>query len=650
MEKFLRGTKASLITLSQDVNDPSARKPAIGVFASLSEGDAPMGLKSTRNSISAFVIQNIAPVSPKAFDGRVKVFFFAPSRNDKKTPIEYSFVIPVQYVASAMSLSALDEPLGGLPFAFFDSGSAKLNEKITLDIHDADFFLTFPMKESQESLDLSDKLSALIDSNYTVPLAPVPWDAISSGDGMDFNDYPNLNTAQGIMFNHLIAMARGDIGALMEIMAMEPYIDDSYGDVLDYGEDEESETEPEVKSDNVISKQLEDIEDSVLLSDMEDESEDEEEDEEAQFAEQIEEAKYRVFPLCATIAETMLTRIQGHHPRIKGILAGSPETIGSDEYEPQVDLEFDALTSSLEDIFKGKTFGEESREDIQRKQHIEYWEAPIEESVPSMKPLFDYIDTLPDKDDYRKLLNLDLLNEKPGLGEISTYPVGKMFTAMAIQIAAYALKKSTILSHLIHEILPVPEIISSWILINNTDFVWELPSLAHSLSQYNVANAVDVLSMHYKPSNDLENAIYLWNSIYVIAEMFENNAYWANMPKEEFRARLDKLENKTPEFLKFKKWLKSFFDVIKDDDHTASAEKQSETHQAIHEFFESEEDITVLATHVAMAFIAFADMIVMDQEITPDNPEWNARRLVVLNHMLTNVAEHTGKRIEIAIR
>lgn len=641
MKKFLRGTKASLITLSNDVNDPTARQPAVGVFMSLSEGECPMKIKNGGNNVSAFVIHDIRPASSKEFDGRVKVFFYAPSRENKKKVVEYNFIIPIQYIATSMSLSAVEEPLGGLPIVFFDKEDIKLNEKITMDIFSSAFFLIFPMKESQDNIDLSDKMEELIAKPYTTALAPVPWDMITSTGGEDPN--PNLSTAQGIMFNHLIALARGDMGALMEIMAMEKYLDAAHGgDLLEVDDD-------------VIDLSDDIIPHEDILSDSEDEEDDivadmDALDSEESFEEQVEQAKFTIYPLCFTIANTMMERIKGFNPKIKGIAMRNPEVVTSVEYEPWFDLEFNALTSSLEDIFKGENFGSDNPEDIQRRENIAYWEAPIDESCPSMKPLFEYLDAQPDKDIYREILNADFNDNDEAHKILARYGVGKCFTAMTMLIASYALKKGTLLSQFTREVVPAPEIISSWIGVSDTDFVWELPSLAHSLAQYNVSNTVDVLSMYYKPANEMENAIYLWNSINYITHLFQNHDFWSNMSKEEFKGKLDKLEDNTSESLKFKKWLESFFSVIKNDTNNTDPEKQNEIHGAIHEFFNSEEDITVLATYVAKTFIAFADIATMNQELTADDPEWNVRRIVILNHILTGVAEHTGKRVEFVIR
>lgn len=638
MNKFLRGTKASLITLSHNVNDPAVRKPAVGVFTSLSDENAPMRMKSTKNSVSAFMIDDITPASPKEFDGRVKVFFHAPSREDKKKIVRYNFVIPVQYLATSITLSAMDEPLGGLPLAFFDSAKVKSNEKVTFDMQSVEFFLVFPMKESQEYNDLSDKLEGLVDNSYATALAPIPWDMVMSPGREETS--PTLNTAQGLMFNHLIALARGDIGALMDIMAMEKYIDSVHGD-FDGDFDDEMDDEYDDDLDDMLDD-TDPLDDSF--------SDEDEEGSVSALEEQVEAAKHAVYPICLSIVSTMLDRIRGYNPRIKGIVIQGPEVIGSAEYEPQVDLAFDDLTSSLNDIFKGENFGDDSPEDIRRKNEIEYWDATVEESCPEMKPLFDYIDALPDKEIYRELLTVDFTDAEKVGDMITKHGLAKCFTAMSIIVASYAVKKGTMLSRYVREIVPPAEIISSWIGVSDTNFVWELPSLAHSLSRYNTANAVEVLSMHYKPRNDIENAVYLWNSIYYISEMFDNNEFWSKMPKDEFKARLDKIEDRTPEFVKFKAWFISFFNVIKNDDHNATPEKQNETHEAIHEFFGSEEDITVLATYVAKAFIALADIIVMEQELTADDDEWNARRMVALNHLLTETAEHAGSRVDLAIR
>lgn len=640
MKKFLRGTKASLITLSHEVNDPTARKPAVGVFTSLSDENSPIGLKNTGNSVSAFVIHDITPASPKEFDGRVKVFFHAPSRKDKKQVVEYNFAIPVQYIATAMSLSALDEPLGGLPLAFFDSEEMKANEKITLETQSVSFFLVFPMKESQEAIELSEKMEGLVEKSYATALAPIPWDMVVSTGGEDPSS--NLTTAQGIMFNHLIALARGDIGALMEVMAMEKYLNNMDDD------DEFADFDENVILSDEDFTDEDDLPDDAYF--MDDDYDDDDEPENVSFEEQVEQAKHTIYPICLSIVSTMMDRIRGYHPRIKGVALHNPEMVGSTDYEPQIDLVFNDMTSSLEDIFKGESFGEDNPEDRRWREDIEYWESPIEDTCLSMKPLFEYIDALPDKEIYRELLNTDFTDEEQVGIMLSRHGVGKCFTAMAVIAASYALKKGHLLSRYVHEVVPAPEIISNWIGVSDTKFVWELPSLAYSLSRYDIANTVDVLSMHYKPMNDLEKAIYLWNSIYYIAEMFHNNAFWSGMSEEEFKARLDGLEDKTPEFRQFKEWMCSFFMVIKNDDHEAEPEKQNETHQAIHEFFDSEKDITVLAGYVAKAFIAFADMIIMDQKVNPDDPEWNARRVVTLNQILTGVAEHAGGRVDLAIR
>lgn len=655
MKKFLRGTKASLITLSNKVEDPTARTPAVGVFTTLSDENSPCGIPNTGNSLSVFMIDDIAPASSKDFDGRVKVFFYAPSRQNSKHIVEYNFVVPVQYLATAMALSALNEPVGGMPIAFFDSEKIKANDKVTMETQNVAFFLGFPMKESQEGFEISEKLEALISKNFTTALAPIPWDMVASTGGDDPSS--NLNTAQGIMFNHLIALARGDIGALMEIMAMEKYLEDSHGDFEDLDGDFDADDDNPL--DDAAEQLANEIEDAAFFNEVQDDEDfddedyddDNSEDEANAFAEQVEQAKYTIYPLCLTIASTMLDRIRGYNPRIKGVAMHNPEVIASGDYEPQVDLMFNDITSSLEDVFKGETFGEETPEDVRRREDISYWDLSIEESCPSMIPLFEYIDTLPDKDIYRELLNANFTDEHEVAQMLALHGIGKSFTAMAVIIASYALKKGKLLSrYLNNEVVPAPEILSSWIGVSDTNFVWELPSLAHSLARYDTANAVDVLSMHYKPMNEMGNAVYLWNSIYFIVEMFEESVFWANMSKEEFRVRLNKLEDKTAEFQKFKSWLQSFFDVIKNDDHTADPEKQNETHQAVHEFFGSEEDVTVLANHVAKAFIAFVDIITMDTGLTPDDAEWNARRIVTLNHMLTGVAEHTGGRVDLAIR
>lgn len=655
MKISLRGTKASLITLSKDVSDPSARQPAVGIFAPLEKYDGPRVPKRPDGLITGFIIRDISPASKKEFDARVKLTFTAGSNSHPDQEIEYNIVLPVQYVASAMALSALREPLGGLPLAIIDSAHYKANESVPMMYESVSFMLVFPMKETLESEQLSEKLDAVIHENYTTALTPVSWDKVIVQSGESTN--PNLSIAQGMMFQNLIALARGDIGALLQIMSMEEHIDllmgddgeedeeDFYEDLTEYAGEHESDEE----LDETIAQQLEDIRNAPLpeppIS--------EEEQELREVNERVEQMKRAIYPLCFNIVDTMLDRIKNFDPSIKSTIIGGTESVDLGEYDATTDIVFNELTSSLEQMFADIDFKDKTPAEEKRTKDIAYWNSPIRESCPSLEPIFTFLESSSDYADYLSILSMDILSDETASTILEDYKLGKVFTSMCITIVAYTLKKGMIISDYDSDLaIPAPEIISNLIRVNDTDFVWEIPSLTKSLINYDIGNTVDVLCMNYKPSKSIERAGYLLNSINYLAEMFIHNPIWSAISVKDLRAKLDGFADNTSEFKEFKEWLTQFYGLLKGA-HTQHEDKETAraAYGAISEFLHSEHDVKKLASHVARTFIAVVDILALLQDgMHEDHPEWNDYRGQTLNALLVKIAEEVGSRMQFAIR
>lgn len=608
VEIFLKDAKVSLITIMGPKGDFSLRKPAIGVFASLDESTLPVMDAGGSNSATAFIISDVRPASSKMHDARVKVYFEAP--HGEEEPAQYGFTTEIHYLALAMALGAVNSPAGGLPIYFIDSNKYKMNAKFSITPDQIEFAVILPPKETEEGEELSEKLAAMIHSDYAVPLAPVPWDQVVDSD----EPSPLVRAAQSKLLMLLLGLARGEISPLIELM--------SYEDAIDLFDAEEED-------DDTDEKEL---------------------------------IRMEILALCVKIAQHAYGRITTLNPELQTAAKGI-DSVDTIDYNPQVDLVFSKLVSDPEvmGIFKDVKIAakDKSEQEILREQNIKTWNAPFSESWPEqMKPIEDYLNTLEHGDIYHELVDLDFSDLEALEEKKDDYGLGKIFTSICIAISSYALKKGVTVLNSSSVTVPAPLLLSAWTNTFEDGYVWELPALTDSLTNYSFKNAVDVLTMYYEPAHDIEKAFYLWSVIHALGHHITASDDWNDYTPEMLAHDLDNLEINTQEFIDFKSWILRYFRKIKEIETEANSFGGADEHEsdacavseAMHEFIDPDMDLEKMAEVVAMAFPVFADILALRAGLEPGEESWELSRKTYIYEMLSEIAEEFGERVRFALR
>lgn len=611
VEIFLKDAKVSMITIMGPKGDFSLRKPAIGVFASLDELTLPVMEKGSEKEVAAFVITDIRPASNKQHDARVKVYFEAPNGEDKAVT-QYGFTTEIHYLAVAMALGALSAPAGGLPIYFIDSNKYKMNSKFLATPDQIEFAVILPPKETEEGEDMSDKMAAMIHSDYAVPLAPVPWDQVVDSD----EPSPLVRASQSKLLMLLLGLARGEVSPLIELM--------SYEDQIDMFEDDEEDDDEE-------------MDDAALI-------------------------KMEILSLCVKIAQHAYGRITTLNPELQTAAKGI-DSVDTVDYNPQVDLVFSKLVNDPEvmGIFKDVKIAakDKSEQEILREENIKTWNEPFSESWPEpMKPIADYIDTLEHSDIYHELVDIDFSDVELLAEKIDDYGLGKIFTSICISISSYALKKGTTVLNSSSVTVPAPLLLNAWTNTFEDGYIWELPALTESLTNYSFKNAVDVLTMYYEPAHDIEKAFYLWSVVHALGHHITASDDWDGYTPEKLAHDLDNLEINTQEFLDFKSWILRYFRKIKEIETEANSFGGADEHEsdacavseAMHDFIDPDMNLEKMAEVVAMAFPVFADILALREGLEPGEEGWEANRKTYIYEMLSEIADEFGERIRLALR
>lgn len=610
---FLKDAKVSLITIMPSEPDSTLRKPAIGIFTSLNETTIPTldsDSESSSSILPAFVIYDIKPVSQKLNDTRVRLFFHAPNAMTSEVT-QYSFVTEVHYVALSMSLGALNEPAGGLPFYFINADKYKPTPKATMGVEQFAFALIFPPKETDEGEEFMEKLSGLVSEDYAKPLAPVAWDEIQQENEAN----PLVRSAQSKLMMMLLGLARGEVSPLMELISMEEDID-------------------------------------IFASDNEDDDIDE-----------ASMVRMEMLSICVQIAQNAYQRITNLNPELQ-TAAKNVDNVSAVDYNPQIDIAFAKITSdpSVEGIFNevkisdGKTPGE-----IAREKNIAEWNKPFSDTWPEvLTPLAEYIDTLDHADVYRELVDIDFSDKDLVDEKIDDYGLGKIFTSICISIVSYSLKKGYLMRSNYDATLPPAILLNDWTNIFEDDFVWELPALTADLASYNFKNAVDVFMMYYEPAHQVDKAVYLWEAVHDIGHHITSSSEWSGYTAEKFAEEFDALNINTQEFADFKSWILRYFRKIKEIQTAYEQQQQDsddEGHEsgcvvatAMSEFIVEELDIEKMAETVAMTFPVLADLVALRKDLEPTSDAWAIVRASYIYSLLNGIAEGFGDRIRIALR
>lgn len=611
---FLGRAKASLITLNALDQKHETRRPAVGIFIPLDDTTRPifdLDSESASKNLGVFHIDGISPYSRDPQDTRVRLKFSARG-NLSQEMNTYSIALEVQYVALAVALAvtllALNEPLGGLPLFIIDSKKYKASSK-AMNVEQIAYGLLLPEKELEEGVEFQEKLSAFISSDYISPLAPYPWD-----QARDDNPTALTRNAQSSVLMNLLAITHGDLVSIDSLISSEEHIN----------------TALEQESEGILGTSEDTLENSI---------------------------NYEIFAVCYYMMKSVYSHSRASTPELQSAVKDF-DTVSAIEYNPSIDMTFSSIVSDLEksDELKNVKISQKDKtnREISREENIVIWNKDVSLS-PSEKirSIYEYLTTLDDAEDYKYLL-AQPLDDEDELNELAEkYGFGKIFTTMSIKIADYALRKGFIIKRLDDVVMPAPLILSYWVNMSEDDFMWEFPALSPSLSRYNFENAVDIFLIHYEPQRDIRQVPHLWGTFHFLGHHLLDFKEWSEWSSSDFALALDKLENNTNEFNQLKKFIIQLVDKIHAKDGSDESDEDQSgciVSEAMSSFISEDMDVESFARMIAMSIPVLADMLAMKGGLTPESDKWENTRMDYISNVLYQVAVHFGDRIQFAIR